>query len=82
MLESRVIDSAEVSFSDADEEGSLASFLDGSKVFRAGALRWNYGLAADLRTRPTVGGMAVGEEDSAHQYFIETYGLKYGGRVE
>ena len=70
---------AQVHFSTSTEEGALGDWLNGSQVTSAGALRWNYGLAADLRTRPTVGGMAEGGAAAARDYWATTYALKYGG---
>ena len=76
MLESRTISNPKVKLSDLASEGCLSCFLDTDNILEAGALRWDYGKASDLRSRPTVGVME--NEDEAREYFEKTYNLKYG----
>lgn len=55
--------------------GEELGFLKSGRVVAAGALRWNYGLSADLRSRPVVG--QIEREEDAQTYWEATYGLKF-----
>jgi hypothetical protein len=77
MLESRRVVGGSVEFS-CDKEEPLCEFFESGPVVQAGALRWNYGLSADLRSRPTVG--RISDVEEAEQYWRDTYQVKYGGK--
>lgn len=76
VLENRGIDGAEVKFGSSSFEPLADWLIDGVPV-DAGFFRMDYGKADDLKSRPSVGTMTLG--DSALSYWSSIYQSHYGG---